>query len=60
MAEKANNAAHRADFHNMADERYAELVASGKTMPWRKMCCYLETRAFGKSLACRAAKKSTS
>ena len=38
----------RADFHDLAEQRYAEIVASGKTIGWNEMRRYLERRAAGK------------
>jgi uncharacterized protein (DUF1778 family) len=34
IAEKADQAERRADFHDVAEERCADLLASGKTIPW--------------------------
>lgn len=59
IAEKADQAEHRADFHDVAEKRYADLVASGKTIPWKKMRSYLEDRIAGKTLARPVAKKLT-
>jgi uncharacterized protein (DUF1778 family) len=60
IAEKADQAERRADFLAVADQRYAKLVASGKTIPWEKMRCYLENRIAGKTSARPAAKKRAS
>ena len=49
IAEKANQAERRADFHDVAEKRYADLVASGKTIPWEKMRSYLEDRIGAKN-----------
>ncbi len=51
IAEKAEHAERRADFHAAADQRYANLVASGKTIPWERMRSYLENRIAGKTSA---------
>lgn len=51
IAEKADQAERRADFHDDAEKRYAELAASGKTIPWEKMRSYLEDRIGGSSVA---------
>lgn len=48
IAEKTEMEERRADFHEEADRRYAEIVASGKTIPWENMRIYLEARARGK------------
>jgi predicted DNA-binding protein len=47
----------RADFEHVADRRYAEIVASGKTIPWREMRAYLERRIAGKTAARPKARK---
>jgi predicted DNA-binding protein len=47
IAEKAEQAERRTDFYAVADKRYANLVASGKTIPWEKMRAYLESRIAG-------------
>ena len=60
IAEKAEQAERRADFHTVADQRYANLVASGKTIPWEKMRGYLENRIAGKTAARPIAKKQAS
>ncbi len=57
IAEKADQAERRADFHDVAGKRYAELIASGRTIPWEKMRSYLEDRIAGKSVARPVAKK---
>ena len=57
IAEKADQEERRADFNDTADTRYAEIVASGKTIPWNEMRRYLEDRIAGKKAARPAAKK---
>jgi predicted transcriptional regulator len=57
IAEKADQAERRADFHDVAEKRYANIVASGKTIAWEKMRGYLEGRIAGKTLARPMAKK---
>jgi len=57
IVEKADQAERRADFHEDAEKRYTDLVASGKTIPWKKMRSYLEDRVAGKSVARPVAKK---
>ena len=34
----------RAEFHDTAERRYAKILASGKTVPWKEMRRYLERR----------------
>jgi predicted transcriptional regulator len=36
-----------ADFHRVADERWAKLLATGKTVGWDELRAYLEARAKG-------------
>ena len=48
IAEKAEQTERRADFHDTAEARYAQIVASGKTIPWSEMRQYLEDRAAGR------------
>lgn len=49
IAEKAEQAERRTAFYELADKRYAKMVATGKTIPWVQMRRYLELRAAGKS-----------
>lgn len=51
IAEKTELEERRAAFHEEADRRYAEIVATGKTIPWETMRAYLEARADGKKAA---------
>jgi hypothetical protein len=37
----------RADFHQVADGRYARLIESGQTIPWAAMRDYLQRRMAG-------------
>jgi predicted transcriptional regulator len=48
IAEKAAQEDLRADFDAVAEDRYAGIVASGKTIPWQEMRGYLEERLAGK------------
>ena len=57
IAEKTDREAQSADFLDTAEKRYANVVASGKTIPWSKMRVYLESRAAGKPAARPAARK---
>lgn len=49
IEEKADQEEHRIDFHDVADRRYAAILASGKTVPWNEMRRYLEDRLAGSS-----------
>lgn len=57
IAEKADEEERRSDFHGLAEERYANIVASGKTIPWREMRDYLENRIAGEKTRRPTAKK---
>lgn len=57
IAEKTEMEERRADFHEEADRRYADIVASGKTIPWETMRAYLEARASGEKPARPKARK---
>jgi predicted transcriptional regulator len=48
IAEKADDDERRGDFHEVAEKRYAGLLASGKAIPWSEMRTYLENRLAGK------------
>ena len=48
IVEKTDEAERRSDFHRIAEERYARIAATGKTIPWSKMRRYLEGRVGGK------------
>ena len=37
------------EFHRVADERWAKLLVTGKTVPWDEAKYYLEARARGES-----------
>ena len=47
IAEKATQEELRADFDTVAEDRYALIVASGRTIPWQEMRRYLEERLAG-------------
>jgi predicted transcriptional regulator len=57
IAEKAEQEERRADFDEVAEERYSRIVASGKTIPWQEMRGYLEERLAGKKAKRPAARK---
>jgi predicted transcriptional regulator len=48
IAEKTEEEERRGDFDDVAEKRYAAIVASGKTIPWSEMRTYLAGRAAGK------------
>jgi predicted transcriptional regulator len=45
------------EFHRIADERWAKVRASGKTVPWDDARAYLEARARGKHVGKPSARK---
>lgn len=57
IAEKAEQEERRTDFHQVAEERYARIVASGKTIPWDEMRGYLEDRLAGRKAKRPSARK---
>ena len=57
IAEKAEQEELRSDFNQVAEERYARIVATGKTISWQEMRNYLEQRVEGKKAKQPAAKK---
>lgn len=57
IAEKAEQEERRSDFDDVAEARLANIVSSGKTIPWREMRTYLEDRLAGKSARQPVAKK---
>jgi predicted transcriptional regulator len=57
IAEKAEQEERRSDFDAVAERRFAEIVASGKTVPWSEMRAYLEDRLAGKTTRRPVAKK---
>lgn len=44
IAEKADQEKLRMEFNDLAEQRYATIAASGKTISWDQMRCYLEAR----------------
>jgi hypothetical protein len=57
IAEKADEEERRSDFHEVAEKRYAKIVASGRAIPWSEMRAYLEKRLAGKTPRRPTAKK---
>jgi predicted transcriptional regulator len=57
IAEKTAQAERRADFDAEAEQRYARIVESGKTIAWSEMRGYLEDRVAGKAAKRPAARK---
>lgn len=57
IAEKADREARNTAFLDTAEKRYANIIASGKTIPWKKMRGYLEDRLARRPAARPAARK---
>ena len=57
IAKKTEQDDLRADFDAVAEERYARIVASGKTIQWQEMRGYLEDRLVGKVVKRPVARK---
>ena len=51
IAEKAEQEERRGEFQDAAERRYAEIVTSGKTVPWNEMRRYLERRLSSNKIA---------
>jgi predicted transcriptional regulator len=47
IAESVEEAERRAEFNAAAEQRYARIIASGQTIPWREMRKHLEERIAG-------------
>lgn len=57
IAEKTQQTEQRADFDAVAEERYSEIVSSGKTIPWAEMRKYLAARIAGQDVKRPRARK---
>lgn len=57
IAEKAERAELQADFDAEAEQRYANIVATGRSIPWSDMRRYLEQRMAGQSVGRPKARK---
>lgn len=57
IVEKADSAERRADFHALADQRYAGFLESGKSIPWEEARSYLKARIAGKTVRRPVARK---
>lgn len=51
IAEKAEREERQGEFQDTAERRYAEILASGKTVPWTEMRRYLERRLAGNRIS---------
>lgn len=50
IAEKTEQEERREEFRDTAEQRYADIVSSGKTVPWKDMRRYLELRLTGRKV----------
>jgi predicted transcriptional regulator len=57
ITEKAEQEERRAHFHDVAERRYADIVAKGETVSWEEMRAYLEDRLVGGKRVRPVAKK---
>jgi predicted transcriptional regulator len=57
IAEKADLAEQRADFHALADQRYAKFLETGESIPWEDARAWLRQRLAGKPVKRPAARK---
>ena len=57
IAEKADLAEQRADFHAVADQRYAQFLETGESIPWEDARAWLKQRLAGKRVKRPAARK---
>jgi predicted transcriptional regulator len=57
IAEKVDMVERRGDFDAVADQRYAQFLESGKSIPWEKARSYLEDRLAGKTVKRPVARK---
>ncbi len=57
IAEKAELAERRADFHAQADQRWAEFLETGESVPWEEARRYFKARVAGKEVERPALRK---
>lgn len=57
LAERMEQEEMRADFHAVAQQRYEDLLATGRAIPWEDMRRYMLDRAAGKNPAKPRARK---
>jgi predicted transcriptional regulator len=48
IAEKTEQEERHAEFDELAESRYAQILATGQTVPWEEMRGYLQERLSGK------------
>jgi len=57
IAEKADQAERRAEFHALADQRYAQFLETGESIPWEDARAWLKQRIAGKRVKRPAPRK---
>ncbi|HVI25037.1 MAG TPA: DUF1778 domain-containing protein [Xanthomonadaceae bacterium] len=57
IAEKAEQTERRAEFHALADQRYAKFLDSGESIPWDDARAWLRERIAGKRVKRPAVRK---
>lgn len=57
IAEKAEQAERRADFYAQADQRWAEFLETGESIPWEEARSYFKARVAGKDAKRPVARK---
>ena len=57
IAEKAELAERRAEFHALADQRWAEFLETGESIPWEEARRYFKAKVAGKAARRPAARK---
>ena len=57
ISEKSYHEERRSDFDDLAEQRYATILASGKTIPWDQMRKYLEDKLAGKKVSRPSSRK---
>lgn len=57
ITEKTELAEQRAAFDDEAEARYARMIDSGKTIPWKEMRAYLADRIAGEKVSMPRARK---
>jgi predicted transcriptional regulator len=50
IAAAAAQAQYQDDFEREAERRYAEIIKTGKSIPWNEMCQYLQDKIEGKPI----------
>ncbi len=57
IAEKAEQAERRAEFHALADQRYSQFLEAGESIPWEDARAWLKQCIAGKRVKRPAARK---